>query len=242
MEPVKEQENEKREEASESSSSSKEKMKEPSSPTLRRNRTSSLVECEEQREIKERATELVTGKKRRRESSVGPTSKRFIGDHLGISDSEELISLLEENQDIEVKFADIISRLAQRSHMTENLCVVSEKNIYILSTRTMSLADDVPLIPIESIEKISTSRERDNAIVIHLPEYRSELIMTPNKTELIGIFDHLYRELKGEDLTIEFNNAVEFLVNSDTMFEVDFIPGREGVKMTVLCKGAQDTE
>lgn len=243
-EPVKDQQTEKKEEASESSSTSKDKLKEVASPAPRRNRTSSLldVESQERKEIRDKATTLVNGRKRRRESSVGPTSKRFIGDHIGATDTEEIMSVLEENGDTNVNFADGISRLAQHSHMTENLFIVSDKNCYILSTRTLSLAEGTQPIPIDSIEKLSTSTERDNAIIVHLPEYRSELIMTPNKTELIGTLVHVYEEVTKSDLQVEFSNAVEFLVNSDTMFEVDFIPGREGVKMTVLCKGAQDTE
>jgi hypothetical protein len=89
------------------------------------------------------------------------------------------------------------------------------------------------------LEKISTSTERDNAIVLHLPDYKSELLMTPYKTELIGILVSRFRALTERDLAVVFSNVIDFPVNEETLFEVDFIPAAEGVRMTLFCKSAR---
>ena len=223
---------------SSSSSSSKE-----SAPTIsqRQNTSSQLFECEtpEQCQIREAVTALFAGKKRRRESSIGPNSKRFIGDHLGIADNEDLMRVLNANNDEQIKFVDRTSRLAFHSHMSECVCVISEKNIYILTTR-LQFADDLGPLPIASIEKVSTSPERDNAVIVHLPDFKTELLMTPNKAELVGVLMSRYQALTGNVLPVAFANVVEFPVNQETVFEVDFIQAVEGVKMTLFCKSAQN--
>ena len=200
-------------------------------------------ECEtpEQCEIRDQVTALFTGKKRRRESSIGPNGKRFIGDHLGIADNEDLIAVLSDFGDHQIKFVDRTSRLSCRSHMSECVCVVSEKNIFLLTTR-LAFADDLGPIPIEGIQKVSTSRERDNAVVIHLDNFKTELLMMPTKVEFVGVLMFLYAALTGRALQVEFSNTVEFPVNAETLFEVDFIPAVEGVKMTLFCRSAQQQE
>jgi hypothetical protein len=156
---------------------------------------------------------------------------------MGVGDSEEVELLLRDHDDGPALFLDRASRLAH-SHMAECLCLVSEKHIYILNTH-FALPDGEGPIPIETIEKISTSRERDNAVVIHLPNFKTELFMTPYKTELIGIIVARYRSIADRELTVAFTNIINFPVNDDTLFEVDFVTAAEGVRMTVFCKAAR---
>jgi hypothetical protein len=193
------------------------------------------VESPDQVAIRELAESLVTNKKRRRPSSE---MKKFLGDQIGVGNSDEIAALLEQNDDACPLFIDRTSRLALHSHMSECLCLVAEKNVYMLDNRMALLEDEVP-IRIEHIEKLSTSTERDNAVVLHLPEYKSELLMSPYKTELIGILVSRFRALTGRDLEVVFANVVDFPVNAETLFEVDFIPAAEGVRMTVFCKSAR---
>jgi hypothetical protein len=122
--------------------------------------------------------------------------------------------------------------------MSECLCLVAEKNVYMLDNHMLLLEGESP-IAIETLEKISTSTERDNAVVLHLPDYRSELLMTPFKAELIGILVNRFRALAERELEVVFGNVIEFAVNSETLFEVDFIPAAEGVKMTLFCKSSR---
>jgi hypothetical protein len=192
------------------------------------------TETPEQLQVHELAESIVASKKRRRPSSE---LKKFIGDHMGVGDSEEIEMLLRDNDDGPALFLDRASRLAH-SHMSECLCLVSENRIYILNTH-FALPDGERPIPIYAIEKISTSQERDNAIVIHLANFKTELLMTPYKTELIGILVARHRVLAQRDLEVTFTNVISFPVNDDTLFEVDFITAAEGVRMTVFCKAAR---
>jgi hypothetical protein len=193
------------------------------------------LESPEQARIRELAESLVANRKRRRPSSE---MKKFLGDHIGVGNSDEIAALLEQHDDACPLFIDRTSRLALHSHMSECLCLVAEKNVYVLDNR-MALLDGEAPIPIDAIERLSTSTERDNAVVLHLPDYRSELLMTPYKTELIGILVSRYRELAGRDLEVAVANGVDFPVSAETTFEVDFIPAAEGVRMTVFCKSAR---
>jgi hypothetical protein len=193
------------------------------------------AEAPEQQEIRDLAETIIRNKKRRRPSSE---MKKFIGDHIGVGDSEEITALLEENGDACPLFIDRTSHLELHSHMSECLCLVAEKKVYMLDNRLRTLEDQLP-IEIETLEKISTSTERDNAIVLHLPDYRSELLMTPFKTELIGILVNRFRALTGRDIEVVFSNVVDFPVNAETLFEVDFIPAAEGVRMTLFCKSVR---
>jgi hypothetical protein len=175
------------------------------------------------------------GRKRRRPSSE---MKKFVGDHMGIRDNPLLPVLLIGYEDQSILFIDRTSRLVMRSHMSECISLVSESRIYILNSR-LERQDDMEPIQIPTIEKISTSLETDNAIVVHLPEFKSELLMTPYKTELVSIIASRYRALTENDLLVEFSNAIEFPVNDNTLFEVDFLRAAEGVKMTVFCKAVE---
>jgi hypothetical protein len=192
------------------------------------------TETPEQLQMRELAESIVASKKRRRPSSE---IKKFIGDHMGVGDSEEIEMLLRDHQDGPPLFLDRTSRLAH-SHMSECLCLVSENHIYILNTH-FALPEGEDPIPIDAIEKISTSQERDNAIVVHLPNFKTELLMTPYKTELIGVLVARYRALVERDLEVAFTNVINFPVNDDTLFEVDFVTAAEGVRMTVFCKAAR---
>ena len=204
------------------------------------NASSQAFQCEtpEQTQIRNEVTALFTGKKRRRESSIGPSGKQFIGDHLGIAENEDLVAFIANFGDRQVKFVDRTSRLSCRSHMSECVCLVSERNIFLLTTR-LAFADDLSPIPIESIQKVSTSRERDNAVVVHLADFKTELLMMPNKVEFVGVLMFLHKALTGNELEVNFSNQVEFPVNDETLFEVDFIQAVEGVKMTLFCRSAQ---
>jgi hypothetical protein len=174
-------------------------------------------------------------RKRRRPSSE---MKKFVGDHMGIQDNPLLAVLLLGYDDQSILFIDRTSRLVMRSHMFECISLVSETRLYILNS-LLGRQDDMEPIQIATIEKISTSLETDNAIVIHLPDFKSELLMTPYKTELVSILSSRYRALTENDLTVDFSNAIEFPVSDNTLFEVDFLRAAEGVKMTVFCKAAE---
>jgi hypothetical protein len=193
------------------------------------------VETPDAQQTREIAESIFSGKKRRRPSSE---MKKFVGDHVGIGDNTLIPLLLHAHDDQLLLFMDRTSRLALHSHMTECICLVSENHVYILNNR-LGLQDDMEPFPITTIEKISTSTERDNAIVIHLPDYKTELLMTPYKTELVSILVSRFRALAERDLEVNFSNVIDFPVNENTLFEVDFLRAAEGVKMTVFCKAAE---
>jgi hypothetical protein len=193
------------------------------------------ITVQEDESLRQLDRELFTGKKKRRPSSA---SKRFICDHVGVGDSEEIAVLLRDHNDQGVRFLDRTSRLASHSHMSECMCLVADTNVYILNSRLVPDAN-LPCFPIESIQKISTSEERDNAIVIHLPNFRSELLMTPYKVVLITVLVKRFREITETDLEVKFSNILEFPVSEVALFEVNFIPAAEGVRMTLFCKSAQ---
>jgi hypothetical protein len=189
---------------------------------------------QEDETLRELDREIFTGKKKRRPSSA---SKKFIRDHVGMGDSEDIAVLLRTHEDNGVRFMDRTSRLANHSHMSECICLVSDTRVYILNSRLMP-DSDIPPFLISTIEKISTSEERDNAIVIHLPKFRSELLMTPYKIELVAVLVKRFREITERELEVRFSNVVEFPVSVVSLFEVDFIPAAEGVRMTLFCKSA----
>jgi hypothetical protein len=178
--------------------------------------------------------ELFTGKKKRRPSSA---SKKFICDHIGIADSEEVSAVLTTHGDSGVHFIDRTSRLTNHSHMSECVCLISDTRFYILNSRLLPEAENCPF-QITSIQKISTSEERDNAIVIHLPNYRSELLMTPYKVELVAVLVQRFREITEKDLEVRFSNVIEFPVSDVALLEVNVVPAAEGVRMTLFCKSA----
>jgi hypothetical protein len=89
---------------------------------------------------------------------------------------------------------------------------------------------------IPTIQKIMISAERDNSIVIQLPDYKTELLMLATKVEAVTRIAQLYEELTNEGLEIEFKNVIEFPVAEDTMYIVEFVRVENGVQSSLFCK------
>lgn len=198
------------------------------------------IENQTQQGIHQFGSTIFEGKKKRRSSS---SLKKYIGDHLGLPDIEEIREIIEPfevdvQNDFQILFVDRTNRLFYHSHMSECVTIVTKYNIFFFNSRLQLQENEEP-IQINEIRKISTSLERDNAIIIHLDDFMTELLMTPFKVELTAILADRYHEITGQDLQIQFSNLVEFPISEDTMFEVNFVPAQEGVRMTLFCKSAQ---
>jgi hypothetical protein len=195
--------------------------------------SSARQEDEYGKKRKESAKKFFRGKKHRRESS---SSKLFIGDHMGVSDSPEVESILSSfTPREEFYFADHCTRLANRNHMEDCCIMVSTHFLFIMNNRLQHLLTDGP-IPISKIIKIGTSQETDNAVVLFLPEFNSELIMTSFKIELMDILIERYKSITDKDIQVVFSNIIEFEVNETTIFEFDFVRANDGVRMTLFIK------
>ena len=183
--------------------------------------------------MKKNANKFFNGKKHRRESS---SSKIFIGDHMGAIESPEVDAILKSFTPNEgFYFADHCTRLTNRNHMEDCCILVSTHFVFILNNRLQHILTNGP-IPISGILKIGTSQETDNAVVLYLPEYNSELIMTSFKIELMEILIERYKAITGNDIEVTFGNIIEFEVNEDTIFEFDFVRANDGVRMTLFIK------
>ncbi|OHT16063.1 Myosin tail family protein [Tritrichomonas foetus] len=216
---------------SSSSSSSEGQMN-----ALTRDQTHSdfMVETPEQVKLRKSADKFFKSKKKRRTSSM---NKKFVCDHIGLTEIPEVSDLLTDHQDEGILFSDRTSRLSNRTHMSECVCLISTNYVYILNSR-LEFEDDLDAIPISSIHKIVTSKVTDNAVIIFLDDYKTQLLLTPYKIELMMVLKNQYRNLTNEELEIDFLNSIDFPVNEDTIFEVNFIQTKDGVKMTLFCKSA----
>ncbi|OHT10766.1 Myosin tail family protein [Tritrichomonas foetus] len=192
-----------------------------------------IFESLEQKKLREESDIFFEKKKKRRASSF---RKKFYNDHIGLNDIAEVSDLLTQHNDEGILFSDKTSRLAARTHMTECICLVSTNYIYFLDTH-LDFDDDFNILPISDIIKVITSKESDNAVVIFFGDYKSQLILTPYKIELMMILKNQYKMLTENDLDFEFSNSIEFPVNKDTMLEASFVETKDGVKMTLFCKG-----
>ena len=190
---------------------------------------------EENFQIKELGNRILEGKKHRRQSSI---DKEFIGDHLSLEGAPELEQFLSPTLDAAILFTDKINRLTDRNHMAESILVVTQDFMFIINSKLNKLDTRQP-IPIASIEKIATSKQTDNAIVVFLPDFQTELLMTPYKCELIGLLSSRYHEIHNRELQIEFSDEIEFPVNAETIFEFDFVRSTSGVAMTLFCKASE---
>ena len=194
-----------------------------------------LENVEDNPELKQLGTRLFEGKKIRRTSS---NTKLYIGDHIGVSDISEYQSIIEEFNGEHLLFADRLSRLTDRSHMAESVLFVLTNHFCILNSR-LGPNDTIPTYEIGLIQKISTSKQTDNAIVIHLPDYHSELLMTPFKTELVSILYQQYQAITRNELPIEFQDTIRLPVSEAADFEINFVRGGSGVKMTLFCVASE---
>ena len=186
-----------------------------------------------QNKMMENANKFFNGKKHRRESS---SSKLFIGDHMGIVDSPEVDSILKSfTPNEEFYFADHCTRLTNRNHMEDCCIIISTHFVFIFNNRLQHILTNGP-IPISGILKIGTSHETDNAVVLFLPDYNSELVMSSFKVELMEVLIERYKAITGHDMEVTFGNIIEFEVNEDTIFEFDFVRANDGVRMTLFIK------
>lgn len=202
-------------------------------PKKRERKVSAADVTPEDIEHKQTADAFFRGKKHRRESSA---SKIFIGDHLGMQDETSVDQILFSFSPPEdLYFADHCTRLTNRNHMEDCGFIVTTNHICITNTRLNAYIIPEPIL-IQDIISLSTSQETDNAVVIHLPNFNSELIMTSFKIELMKVLYDRYVAITGKDLHIKFNNAIEFDVNEDTVFEFDFVRANDGVRMTLFIK------
>ncbi|EAX99778.1 Myosin tail family protein [Trichomonas vaginalis G3] len=213
--------------------SAKPEMATPSPKKVDR-RTSMQELTQEEIRKKQAADQIFNGKKHRRESSA---SKIFIGDHLGLLHEESSINTILNTFDPpeELFFADHCTRLTNRNHMEDCGFIITTNHICITNTRLNAYIIPEP-VEIKNIEFISTSLETDNAVVIHLPDYNSELVMSSNKIELMKVLMERYRSIAAKDLEIKFNNVIEFDVDNDTIFEFNFVRASDGVRMTLFIK------
>jgi len=179
---------------------------------------------------KEFGNSIFDGKKHRRASSV---SKEFIGDHLDVAGTPEIMQLFNESELL--LFSDHANRLTDKSHMADCTILVSSTQLFLLNARMNQYLTPGP-IPISMIQCISTSQEKDNAIVIHLPDYQTEVLMTSFKIELTSILAEQYMILKNKELEIKFSNVIEFPISSEALFEFDFVRAVDGVRMSLFIK------
>ena len=194
-----------------------------------------LENLEGSAELKQLATRLFEGKKKRRQSS---DSKNYLGDHIGVSEIPEYQSIIEAFNGEHLLFADRLSRLTDRSHMAESVLFVLSNHFCILNPR-LGPNETIPTYEIGLIQKISTSKQTDNAIVIHLPDFHSELVMTPFKTELVAILCQQYKTITNNDLTLDFQDTIRLAVSESADFEINFVRGGSGVKMTLFCVASE---
>ena len=211
-----------------SSSSSVESLKMEKSST----RTDFMVESPDQVSLRKSANKFFKNKKRRRASSE---CKKFVCDHIGLTEIHEIDDILSDHNDEGILFSDRTSRLSNRSHMSECVCIVSSNYIYILNSR-LEFEENMEAIPIASIQKLATSKVSDNAVVIFLDNFNSQLLMTPYKIELMMVLKNQYKNITDKNLEIVFSNEIDFSVNSGTIFEINFIETKDGVKMSLYSK------
>lgn len=191
-----------------------------------------IFESPEQQALRNEGNEFFKDKKKRRQSS---SKKKFFNDHIGLSEVAEVSDLLASQNDEGILFSDRTSRLSHRSHMSECICIISTNYLYILNSHLHNEEDIEPL-PISSIQKIVTSQEADNAVIIFFPDFKTQLLMTPYKIELMMILKQQYKQMTGNELEFNFLDFVDFPVNEDTLFEVNFVHTADGVRMTLFCK------
>lgn len=191
-----------------------------------------IFESPEQQQLRNESEEFFKNKKKRRASSV---RKKFFNDHIGLSEVNEISDLLAENNDEGILFSDRTSRLSHRSHMSECIFIISTNFIYFLNSH-LGFEEDMEPLPISTLKEVATSTEEDNAIILLFDDYKSQLFMTPYKIELMMILKSQYKKCTGEDLKFTFSDVVEFPVNADTLFEVNFIETTDGIRMTLYCK------
>ncbi|EAY08963.1 Myosin tail family protein [Trichomonas vaginalis G3] len=202
-------------------------------PKRRERLTSGGDQTPEEIARKQAADAFFKGKKHRRESSA---SKYYIGDHLGMHEDNVVDQILFSFSPPEdLYFADHCTRLTNRNHMEDCGFIVTTNHICITNTRLNAYIIPNP-IPISDIKSISTSLETDNAVVIHLPEYNSELIMTSFKIELMKVLMDRFKAITNRELEIKFSNVLEFDVDDSTSFEFDFVRANDGVRMTLFIK------
>lgn len=191
-----------------------------------------IFESPEQQQLRNTADNFFKDRKKRRASSV---RKKFFNDHIGLSEVAEISDLLTENDDEGILFSDRTSRLSHRSHMSECIFIISTNYIYFLNSH-LGYEEDMEPLPISSLKGIATSTEEDNAVILLFDDYKSQLFMTPYKIELMMILKTQYKKCTGNDIEFTFEDVVEFPVNADTLFEVNFIQTTDGIRMTLYCK------
>lgn len=189
------------------------------------------IELPENKEVVTLSEAIFRNKKRRRESS---DAKKYIGDHIGCNEIPEYQEIIHEFHGEQLLFADRLSRLTDRSHMAESIFFILTNHFCVFNAR-LQTTDTIPTYEIALIKAISTSKENDNAIVIHLDDYRSELLMTPFKAELVATIARQYHQITNHELSIEFSNVIRIPVSPEADFEINFVRSSSGVRMTLYC-------
>ncbi|XP_063001784.1 unconventional myosin-Ie-like [Elgaria multicarinata webbii] len=168
-------------------------------------------------QMREEASNIVLNKKERRRNSI---NRNFVGDYIGLETRPELRRFVGRRE--RVDFADTVVKYDRRFKTVKRDLILTPKFLYLIGREKVKQGPDKGAIKevlkrqieVERVQSVSLSTLQDDFIIIHEPQYDS-VLESVFKTELLSLLYKRYEEKTQKQLTVKFNNQLEFKVKKD---------------------------